>query len=936
MGGIYVDFSVVNQLNSPALNSNIFANRPAAGQIGRLFVSTDTFEIYRDNGTTWDLIGGPGTSTITGTGTPGTMTVFTGAQSIGDSSLLEGATSFTTTKDFQVDALYLNGMTAGNGALYYSGNRLTLANYNPGGDVMIEANGGAFAQFISGADLSTTFYGNIIRNGGLSTQFLKADGTLDSTSYQPLLTNPVTGTGTNNYLPRFTGASTIGDSGLYYTQGANFNAFNFGDLGANPIYANTQLYLFSNNESAIYLQFGSNKYAQLSNEFGNVYLGASNSGIHGYNDIFYYNGSSAADRYLAFQTESFDRLTIEQNGDIQLNKYTTDGFLRTSGANGTLSIDTNTYVTDNIYTANGTLAGARTVNLNNHNLRFEGGANVARLRLSANNNIARIFSFATADVARWAFRVDGNETGSNAGADFAIRRYDDTGALISTPFRINRQTGNVGVGNNLVQLETFNVTGSSLFNHAVLQAAGTNRKGIFSFLTTETQSGATFTNGMNYNAVGALHWNDFYANTTVPNTVTMGGSYNGAQVGFYAPNVNVTISQGSGGTLRSFSGAISQIALAATNTGGIVSHASGFQALAPIYTGPNLPTITNYYGIILNDTTEYTQLAITNRWGVYQPGATDLNYFNGNVLIGSNTDNGNKLQVTGQATISGNLGLGVTPSAWFSGVTALQFGSAGVLWSNSDRANFASNVFIDAATNAKYISNGYALRYAQENGQHIWLTAPSGTAGNAITFTQAMTLDASGNLGIGTTNTASTFLNIANTGPQNEITFRGTPYTNIFSETTNGIQFGITSTGSSAAIEFLTNSTERMRITSGGNVLIGTNTDTGYKLQVNGVISAKDNVRITPTATVSVSTSATTISNASNTYGCIAVVWGSDALGQVFTDLIFYSLSAVNVIQSQSVSGAPDGRTYTMSSGNLQLAMSAGTYTIRYQSIMAE
>jgi hypothetical protein len=98
---------------------------------------------------------------------------------------------------------------------------------------------------------------------------------------------------------------------------------------------------------------------------------------------------------------------------------------------------------------------------------------------------------------------------------------------------------------------------------------------------------------------------------------------------------------------------------------------------------------------------------------------------------------------------SGNLGLGVTPSAWFSGLKALQFGTAGVLWSSSDRATFASNVYVDSATASRYINDGYALRYAQETGTHAWFTAPSGTAGNAITFTQAMTLDASGNLGVG-------------------------------------------------------------------------------------------------------------------------------------------------------------------------------------------
>lgn len=75
---------------------------------------------------------------------------------------------------------------------------------------------------------------NIIRSGGTSSQFLKADGSVDSTSYQPLLTNPVTGTGTTNTLPKFTGASAIGnsnitDTGSLITLGSN--SYVNGNLG---------------------------------------------------------------------------------------------------------------------------------------------------------------------------------------------------------------------------------------------------------------------------------------------------------------------------------------------------------------------------------------------------------------------------------------------------------------------------------------------------------------------------------------------------------------------------------------------------------------------------------------------------------------------------------------------------------------------------------
>jgi hypothetical protein len=97
---------------------------------------------------------------------------------------------------------------------------------------------------------------------------------------------------------------------------------------------------------------------------------------------------------------------------------------------------------------------------------------------------------------------------------------------------------------------------------------------------------------------------------------------------------------------------------------------------------------------------------------------------------------------------SGNLGLGVTPSAWGSGISVFQFGSASSLYNVSGPA-LAYNTRNDGSNN-RYLGADFATIYSQASGQHRWFTAPSGTAGNVISFTQAMTLDASGNLGIGT------------------------------------------------------------------------------------------------------------------------------------------------------------------------------------------
>ena len=56
---------------------------------------------------------------------------------------------------------------------------------------------------------------SFVKSGGTSAQFLKADGSVDSTSYQQILTNPVTGTGTSGIVAKFNGTSTITDSIIY-------------------------------------------------------------------------------------------------------------------------------------------------------------------------------------------------------------------------------------------------------------------------------------------------------------------------------------------------------------------------------------------------------------------------------------------------------------------------------------------------------------------------------------------------------------------------------------------------------------------------------------------------------------------------------------------------------------------------------------------------
>jgi hypothetical protein len=200
----------------------------------------------------------------------------------------------------------------------------------------------------------------------------------------------------------------------------------------------------------------------------------------------------------------------------------------------------------------------------------------------------------------------------------------------------------------------------------------------------------------------------------------------------------------------------------------------------------------------------------------------------------------------------GNLGLGVTPSAW-SGYRAIQMGAyANFYNTNAGQTGLATSTY-NNGTNWIYNSNNPAFRYEQDlaSQSHRWFIAPTGTAGNAISFTQAMTLDASGNLLVGYTTTQS--FNAALQIKRADATAGATTYTLAWFANATGYENGLAvkatdnavtlaadfngAAGGAAALVFATNSTgtannatERARITSGGNF----QTSSGNSVQVGG------------------------------------------------------------------------------------------------------
>jgi hypothetical protein len=186
---------------------------------------------------------------------------------------------------------------------------------------------------------------------------------------------------------------------------------------------------------------------------------------------------------------------------------------------------------------------------------------------------------------------------------------------------------------------------------------------------------------------------------------------------------------------------------------------------------------------------------------------------------------------------SGNLGLGVTPSAWTDyKVFEMSAGSL-ASYSTGDWRMVANTT---RSGNFKYRNNGYALQYLQDagGGTHQWYTAASGTAGNAISFTQAMTLDASGNLGVGTTS-------VSGISGYKTINAQGSTQGGIFESTTGSYTTktrlysnqdgGFVGTVSNHFLAFLTNDTERARMTTDGDLLVATTDSSFFSGSTKGV-----------------------------------------------------------------------------------------------------
>jgi hypothetical protein len=257
----------------------------------------------------------------------------------------------------------------------------------------------------------------------------------------------------------------------------------------------------------------------------------------------------------------------------------------------------------------------------------------------------------------------------------------------------------------------------------------------------------------------------------------------------------------------------------ATATGN-VSNYYAYLSGSVSYTAGATSTITNAYGIYLN---ALDAAFVTNAWGVYQVGASDTNYFNASVGIGT-TSVTDKLTVNGVARVYGAAYTeGTTNPGVYMGSPSS--GNPRVMWADGTGNNWQ----IDVTSNLmRWIVPGYNMMRLQDSGGFsaqlsLWQTNSLFTTFdiNGITFEGGMA--PAGGFVIQTTSNPGAdgvdFTVKAGPGASGiSNTFGGTLYLDAGRGTGSGISNLVfrtgASTGTATALQTLTN---RLTINNAGD-----------------------------------------------------------------------------------------------------------------------
>jgi hypothetical protein len=203
-------------------------------------------------------------------------------------------------------------------------------------------------------------------------------------------------------------------------------------------------------------------------------------------------------------------------------------------------------------------------------------------------------------------------------------------------------------------------------------------------------AGSVIANGPAYVAASFATNYNIVNNINIPNGVgNFGATY--ALNGFVLNGQTVNQFQAAG--IRAISEVKSMKAFfGGAGSGGTLTHSAGLWSYGLYSIGAN-PTVQNHYGVLISNQTEVFAGTVTNRYGLYQEGTQDWNFFASKVTtdVGGSPGFGAQqfrcignaeiqsfLQIVGAGTTSTTFGLNVLNNGGLTGLRVLDNGNVGI------------------------------------------------------------------------------------------------------------------------------------------------------------------------------------------------------------------------------------------------------------------